>query len=59
MQILSNGYNIFGKESHGCYISNVKLSIGRAREKNLFAIIEENTGGNILARLDKEESAFA
>lgn len=25
----------------------------------LYAIIEENTGGNILARLDKEESAFA
>lgn len=38
MQILSNGYNIFRKESYGCYISNVKLSIGRAREKNLFAI---------------------
>lgn len=36
MQILSNEYDIFREESHGCYISNVKLSIGTGSRRKEF-----------------------
>lgn len=43
MQILSNEYNIFREQSHGCYISNVKLSIGTGSRKEFIRRLKERS----------------